>query len=73
MLDIYQLESAAGVLGAMGGQSPNNIALPLHRAGVKMLGTSPEMIDNAENRYVLGAMAGQTPNNVALPLHRAGA
>ncbi|KAH0496778.1 hypothetical protein TgHK011_004124 [Trichoderma gracile] len=56
VLDIYQLESASGVLGAMGGQTPNNIALPLHRAGVKVLGTSPEMIDTAENRYKFSRM-----------------
>ncbi|KAF7558388.1 hypothetical protein G7046_g5775 [Stylonectria norvegica] len=56
VLDIYQLENSSGVLGAMGGQTPNNIALPLHRAGVKYLGTSPEMIDNAENRYKFSRM-----------------
>ncbi|KAM0426180.1 hypothetical protein ACHAPT_008526 [Fusarium lateritium] len=56
VLDIYQLENSSGVLGAMGGQTPNNIALPLHRAGVKVLGTSPEMIDNAENRYKFSRM-----------------
>ncbi|KAK5998376.1 Protein pyrABCN [Cladobotryum mycophilum] len=56
ILDIYELESASGVLGAMGGQTPNNIALPLHRAGVKVLGTSPEMIDTAENRYKFSRM-----------------
>ncbi|OAA32164.1 aspartate carbamoyltransferase catalytic subunit [Moelleriella libera RCEF 2490] len=56
VLDIYQLEAASGVLGAMGGQTPNNIALPLHRAGVKILGTSPEMIDMAENRYKFSRM-----------------
>lgn len=56
VLDIYQLEGARGVLGAMGGQTPNNIALPLHRSGVKVLGTSPEMIDNAENRYKFSRM-----------------
>ncbi|TFB03175.1 Protein pyrABCN [Trichoderma ghanense] len=56
VLDIYQLETASGVLGAMGGQTPNNIALPLHRAGVKVLGTSPEMIDTAENRYKFSRM-----------------
>ncbi|TDZ40560.1 Protein pyrABCN [Colletotrichum spinosum] len=56
ILDIYQLEGAGGILGAMGGQTPNNIALPLHRAGVKVLGTSPEMIDNAENRYKFSRM-----------------
>jgi len=41
---------------AMGGQTPNNIALPLHRLNVKILGTSPEMIDNAENRYKFSRM-----------------
>ncbi|KAH9909114.1 carbamoyl-phosphate synth [Xylariomycetidae sp. FL2044] len=56
VLDIYQMESASGVLGAMGGQTPNNIALPLLRAGVKVLGTSPEMIDRAENRYKFSRM-----------------
>lgn len=56
VLDIYHLENASGVLGAMGGQTPNNIALPLFRAGVKVLGTSPEMIDNAENRYKFSRM-----------------
>src|SRR5277367_928933 len=56
ILDIYQLESASGVLIAMGGQTPNNIALPLHRLNVKVLGTSPEMIDMAENRYKFSRM-----------------
>ncbi|KAI1394073.1 carbamoyl-phosphate synth [Hypoxylon trugodes] len=56
VLDIYQMESAGGVLGAMGGQTPNNIALPLLRSGVKVLGTSPEMIDRAENRYKFSRM-----------------
>jgi carbamoyl-phosphate synthase / aspartate carbamoyltransferase len=59
VLDIYQAEAASGVLGAMGGQTPNNIALPLLRSGVKMLGTSPEMIDNAENRYKFSRMLDQ--------------
>ncbi|KAL7628931.1 Carbamoyl-phosphate synthase [Parahypoxylon ruwenzoriense] len=56
VLDIYQMESSSGVLGAMGGQTPNNIALPLLRSGVKVLGTSPEMIDRAENRYKFSRM-----------------
>ncbi|OTA94475.1 hypothetical protein M434DRAFT_394747 [Hypoxylon sp. CO27-5] len=56
VLDIYQMESTVGVLGAMGGQTPNNIALPLLRSGVKILGTSPEMIDRAENRYKFSRM-----------------
>jgi hypothetical protein len=34
----------------VGGQIPNNLALPLSKAGVKVLGTTPEMIDRAEDR-----------------------
>ena len=56
VLDIYQLESTSGVIISMGGQTPNNIALPLHRLNVKILGTSPEMIDSAENRYKFSRM-----------------
>lgn len=56
VLDIYQLEAASGVIISMGGQTPNNIALPLHRLNVKVLGTSPEMIDTAENRYKFSRM-----------------
>jgi len=47
VLDIYQLETSSGVIMSMGGQTPNNIALPLHRLNVNILGTSPEMIDGA--------------------------
>ncbi|KAL9602503.1 MAG: hypothetical protein Q9219_001798 [cf. Caloplaca sp. 3 TL-2023] len=56
VLDIYQLESSDGVIISMGGQTPNNIALPLQRLNVKVLGTSPEMIDTAENRYKFSRM-----------------
>ncbi|WFD32241.1 Carbamoyl-phosphate synthase [Malassezia sp. CBS 17886] len=56
VLDIYELEQSGGVILSMGGQTPNNIALPLHRQGVKVLGTSPEMIDMAENRYKFSRM-----------------
>lgn len=56
ILDIYEAESSSGVVVSMGGQTSNNIALPLHRQGVKILGTSPEMIDMAENRYKFSRM-----------------
>ncbi|OAG09678.1 aspartate carbamoyltransferase [Paraphaeosphaeria sporulosa] len=56
VLDIYTMENSSGVIISMGGQTPNNIALPLHRLNVKILGTSPEMIDNAENRYKFSRM-----------------
>ncbi|KAG6819808.1 hypothetical protein H0H93_008458 [Arthromyces matolae] len=51
ILDIYDAEQSRGVILSMGGQTPNNIALPLFRQNVKIYGTSPEMIDTAENRY----------------------
>ncbi|KAI0300690.1 carbamoyl-phosphate synth [Multifurca ochricompacta] len=51
ILDIYDTERSRGVILSMGGQTPNNIALLLHRQNVKIYGTSPEMIDTAENRY----------------------
>ena len=51
ILDIYDAERSRGVILSMGGQTPNNIALPLFRQNVKIYGTSPEMIDTAENRY----------------------
>ena len=56
VLDIYTMENSSGVILSMGGQTPNNIALPLHRLNVKILGTSPEMIDTAENRYKFSRM-----------------
>ena len=56
VLDIYDLERSSGVVLSMGGQTPNNIALALHRQNVKIYGTSPEMIDTAENRYKFSRM-----------------
>ncbi|KAK6435646.1 Carbamoyl-phosphate synthase [Oleoguttula sp. CCFEE 5521] len=56
VLDIYHLERSSGVILSMGGQTPNNISLPLYRSNVKILGTSPEMIDTAENRYKFSRM-----------------
>lgn len=49
--DIYEKENPLGVIIAMGGQIPNNLAMKLHEAGVKILGTSPVSIDTAENRH----------------------
>ncbi|ODV88986.1 hypothetical protein CANCADRAFT_32390 [Tortispora caseinolytica NRRL Y-17796] len=56
VLDIYELESSSGVVISMGGQTANNIALSLYRQNVNILGTSPEMIDSAENRYKFSRM-----------------
>jgi carbamoyl-phosphate synthase/aspartate carbamoyltransferase/dihydroorotase len=51
VMTIYELENPNGIVLSMGGQLPNNIAMPLHHQKAVILGTSPEMIDNAENRY----------------------
>jgi len=51
VMDVYEHESPDGIIVSMGGQIPNNLALPLHQAGVKILGTSPESIDKAEDRH----------------------
>lgn len=51
VLDIYEKEQPEGLIVSMGGQIPNNLAVKLQKAGVKILGTSPEQIDNAENRH----------------------
>jgi carbamoyl-phosphate synthase large subunit len=56
VLDLYERENADGVIVSMGGQIPNNLALRLHRAGVKVLGTSPEHIDRAEDRQKFSAL-----------------
>lgn len=51
VMDIYEIEEPKGIILSMGGQLPNNIAMPLYRQGVRVIGTSPEMVDHAENRY----------------------
>lgn len=51
VLDIYEYEKPLGVILSMGGQIPNNLAMKLHRAKVRVLGTSPLSIDKCENRY----------------------
>eukprot|EP00095_Tigriopus_kingsejongensis_P000738 maker-scaffold1408_size42850-snap-gene-0.11 protein:Tk00738 transcript:maker-scaffold1408_size42850-snap-gene-0.11-mRNA-1 annotation:"cad protein" len=56
VMDIYQLEHPEGVILSVGGQLPNNIAMSLYRQKVNVLGTSPESIDNAENRYKFSRM-----------------
>jgi carbamoyl-phosphate synthase large subunit len=50
VLRIYEKETPEGVIIQFGGQTPLNIAHELANAGVKILGTSPETIDLAEDR-----------------------
>jgi carbamoyl-phosphate synthase large subunit len=48
--NIVDLERPLGVVVQFGGQTPLKLAIPLERAGVKILGTSPDAIDRAEDR-----------------------
>ncbi|HBE95057.1 MAG TPA: carbamoyl phosphate synthase large subunit [Desulfovibrio sp.] len=50
VLNIIDFEQPDGVIVQFGGQTPLNLAVPLLKAGVKMLGTSPDSIDRAEDR-----------------------
>jgi len=50
VVEIYTKFHALGVVVSMGGQIPNNLALKLHQADIRILGTAPESIDRAENR-----------------------
>uniref|UniRef100_A0A1I8HH24 CAD protein n=1 Tax=Macrostomum lignano TaxID=282301 RepID=A0A1I8HH24_9PLAT len=59
VLDIYDIENPEGVLVSMGGQLPNNIAMGLHFHKAHILGTSPESIDNAENRFKFSRLLDQ--------------
>lgn len=56
ILDIYERDNAEGVIVSVGGQIPNNLVVPLDKSGVKILGTSPAMIDNAEDRMKFSDM-----------------
>lgn len=56
VLDIIEMEKPLGVIVSTGGQIPNNLALRLHEAGVKILGTSPLSIDKAEDRHKFSSM-----------------
>ena len=52
VMDIYELESASGVVVSVGGQLPQNIALRLQETGkAHVLGTNPQDIDRAEDRH----------------------
>ncbi len=50
VLNVVNLEKPMGAIVQFGGQTPLNIAIPLEKAGVNILGTSPESIDIAEDR-----------------------
>ncbi|MEI9477564.1 MAG: carbamoyl-phosphate synthase large subunit [Deltaproteobacteria bacterium] len=50
VLHIVNVEKPDGIIVQFGGQTPLNLAVPLEKAGVRIIGTTPENIDRAEDR-----------------------
>ncbi len=56
VIEIFYKEQAYGVMISMGGQTANNLAIPLEQAGIRILGTPAKMIDNAEDRHKFSSL-----------------
>jgi carbamoyl-phosphate synthase large subunit len=56
VMNVVELEKPGGVVIQFGGQTPLRLALSLHRAGVPILGTSPDAVDLAEDRKRFSAL-----------------
>ncbi|MCC7213085.1 MAG: carbamoyl-phosphate synthase large subunit [Candidatus Brocadia sp.] len=59
VLEIVAQEKPEGVIVQFGGQTPLKLAIPLEKEGIKILGTSPENIDIAEDRERFAALLNQ--------------
>ncbi len=68
VLSIYKKEKPLGVIAQFGGQTPLNLAADLKKNGVNILGTSPEVIDLAEDRDQFRAMM----DKLGIPMPEAG-
>ncbi|MBQ3106833.1 MAG: carbamoyl-phosphate synthase large subunit [Eggerthellaceae bacterium] len=68
VLAIYEKEKPLGVIAQFGGQTPLNLASELEAAGVNILGTSPEIIDLAEDRDRFRAVM----DELGIPMPEAG-
>jgi len=76
VMNIVEKEKPEGVIVQFGGQTPLNLAVPLMRAGVPIMGTSPDAIDRAEDRERFQALIEklgllQPPNGIAMSLEDA--
>jgi carbamoyl-phosphate synthase large subunit len=56
VMNIVDVEKPEGVIVQFGGQTPLNLAMRLHKAGVRIIGTSPDSIDLAEDRKRFGSL-----------------
>ena len=68
VLSIYEKEKPVGVIAQFGGQTPLNLAADLKKNGVNILGTSPEIIDMAEDRDLFRNMM----EKLEIPMPEAG-
>ena len=68
VLSIHEKEKPVGVIAQFGGQTPLNLAADLKKAGVNILGTTPETIDLAEDRDLFRAMM----DKLKIPMPEAG-
>ena len=68
VLSIHDKEKPVGVIAQFGGQTPLNLAADLKKAGVNILGTTPETIDLAEDRDLFRAMM----DKLEIPMPEAG-
>ena len=68
VLSIYEKEKPVGVIAQFGGQTPLNLADSLEQNGVRILGTSPAVIDMAEDRDLFRAMM----KKLEIPMPEAG-
>ncbi len=59
IIEIFRKLRLKGVIVSVGGQIPNNLAMPLENAGIPILGTAAVDIDRAENRHKFSALLDQ--------------
>ena len=76
VLNIYDTEKPDGVIVQFGGQTPLNLAIPLQKLGVPIIGTDPQNIDLAEDRKLFGKLLDELgipcpPNGTATSVEQA--
>ncbi len=68
VMSIYKAEKPVGIIAQFGGQTPLNLARALQAAGARILGTSPDSIDLAEDRDLFREMM----DKLQIPMPKAG-
>lgn len=76
VMNVIEREKPEGIIVQFGGQTPLNLAIPLEKQGVRILGTSPDSIDKAEDRKRFAEIVEklgipQPPNGTAMSIEEA--